>query len=56
MNRQDKIIKIIEYTIKYDSDKRYFEDAIKKNYYKNHTIHNINMILMDYIILDKTSN
>ena len=53
MNREDKITKIIEYTIKYDKDKGYFKDAIKRSYYKNYTINNINMILLEYIILEK---
>jgi|TARA_R110000823_G_C15570467_1_gene461733 hypothetical protein len=50
MNREEKITAIIEYTKKYDKDKGYFKDAIKRSYYKNYSISNINMIFYEYYL------
>ena len=51
MNREETITAIIEYAKKYEMDKGYFKEAIKRNYYKNHSISNLNMILFEYYLI-----
>jgi len=50
MNREETITAIIEYAKKYDKDKGYFKDVIKRSYYKNYSINNINMIFYEYYL------
>ncbi len=48
MNREQTIKEIIEYTKKYETDKKWFKDAIKENYYKDFSNQNLNIILCNY--------
>lgn len=48
LTRKEIINQIIQYTKLNDKDKLWYNDAIKFNYYKDHSLNNLKWILKEY--------